>query len=134
MCGREKPVKVCCHCRCSQLVTGIAAPPVGQWAPGSDLIGPGSETDGLFLEMIGSSSGGRKEKKKKRKKPTDLVTSMDLSHSLSLPAWCGCASVSEAAVFVNAFPPPRGKEGGKKKRLGSFTLKQWPPLLLRRPF
>lgn len=41
--------------------------------------------------------------------------------------------MSEAAGFVNAFPPPRGKKEGKEKRLGSFNLKQWPPLLLTRP-
>lgn len=56
----RQTVKVCCHRRCSQLVTGITASvtasPIGQWASASDLIGSGSETDDLFLEMTGSCS------------------------------------------------------------------------------
>lgn len=51
-----------CHRRCSRLVTGITvnvtAPAVGQWASVSDLIGPGSETDGLFSGKTGSCSEG----------------------------------------------------------------------------
>lgn len=89
-------MKVCCHCRCSQLVTGIAAPPVGQWAPGSDLIGPGSETDGLFLEMIGSSSGGRKEKKKEKEthRSCDIYGPVSLSLSPCLVWMCICVGGS----------------------------------------
>lgn len=35
----------------------LAASLVNQWASVSDLIGPGSETDGLFSERIGSCTG-----------------------------------------------------------------------------
>lgn len=65
----------------------------------SDPIGSGSETDGLFLEMIGSCGG----------ESTSLVN-LSPSAFLSLCAMCVCVCTSEAAVFVNVFPfpPPQG--------------------------
>lgn len=63
----------------------------------------------------------------KKEKPTDLVTAIDLSHSLFLPAcrlvWL-CICVSEAAVFVNAFPPPRGWPRKKKEKEGKEAFRQ----------
>ena len=56
----RQTVEICCHRRCQQLVTGITAnvttSPIGQRASVSDLTGSASETNGLFLVMIGSCS------------------------------------------------------------------------------
>lgn len=88
------------------------------------MIGPGSETDGLFSERIGncSSRGG------------GLWTGHPLPFSDC--AWCLCVrtSVVEAAVFANVFPlpPPRGWPvcvcvcETDRKRNACFDLKQWP--------
>lgn len=129
----RQTVKVCCHRRCSQLVTGITASvtasPIGQWASASDLIGSGSETDDLFLEMTGSCSA-------ETHTSCDSSGPVPLSFCQCLIYVCVCACVRvcvwEAAVFANVFPfPPsqgwpvceseRKKErGGKKRRLNAI--------------
>lgn len=81
----------------------LAASLVNQWASVSDLIGPGSETDGLFSERIGSCTGRMEGGQR---------WTMASSPSLSDCAWClcVCTSVLEAAVFADAFPLPPPRE------------------------
>lgn len=122
----RQTVKVCCHRRCSQLVTGITASvtasPIGQWASASDLIGSGSETDDLFLEMTGSCSA-------ETHTSCDSSGPVPLSFCQCLIYVCVCVHVCERQLCLLTcfrFLCPKGglcvrvrerRKGGEKKKV-----------------
>lgn len=119
--GRQTAKVCCCHW-CLQSVTEITANvAVPKKALVSDLIGPGSETDCVYSEVIGSGS------EEEERRSCDIYE-FRLTLFLSGASVCVCVreTVFEAAVFaevVQCFPP--SNYGLRDCVCGSIHVRVW---------